>query len=321
MIRHLQERETNKSRQPPPSHTNENTGDNGASNLAYGRGEEPSKRPETAGDIFKLAMSGAQRASSSRPPSSALDVLKSAQTGRQILKSKETSVSSNRAFIDRQENASRVSSIDSIRGSPVEDTSRGDQRKRKAAASPSDDSLFCGFDSEFETDRRPTKQRRVERQVSTRPHRTERASTSILSSAHDLNDSDSEFETDRRPSKQRRLVRQPIAHPAGAERASGVIRDSVPPATVNDSETDSDSSMSRVIRGSEESNVPRFLPSAGRKRWTDDEIKALKKYIKIYGPQFARIKTADSEKGEYLKDRTPPNLKDKARDLAFMFWK
>lgn len=324
MFRRLQKRENNKTDQQTDSRANEGTGEPRLPSPVLDAGEGPSKRHETAEDIFKLATGAQRRSSPKQLPLSATDLFKSADAGHQILKSRQTSVSVNRAFIDRQDNASRVSPIESAQVSPGVQPPRGNKRKRKSVTPTPDDSLFCTEISDFEDDGRPAKQLRRELNIFTSPERPRIALGSIYSSTHSTQDSsESEFETDQRPFRRRRIApaRPPPTRLTRPERAPAAVRGSGRPATVNGSETDSDSSVSRAIRPSEDTNVPKFVPSQRRKRWSEREIKALEKYIKTHGTQFSRIKAEDNGNGQLLQRRTQLNLKDKARDLAFMYWK
>lgn len=257
--------------------------------------------------------------SSKQQPSSAADIFKSAQTGHQILKSKATSVSSSRAYIDRQDNASRVSSIESTPASARQPAPRGGKRKRKAVASESDD-------SDFEPNERPDKQLRGELQSFTRraraePEEEEVSGTFTRDRPPSLHSSDRGFETDQRPviSRQGAVPRPPSAH-LRAHGAPAAVS-GLPASILNlVSESDSNSPMEKTIEDSR-SSIRNRAPSRGRKRWTDDEVEALASYINKHGSRYSHIKKIDSESRQILLGRSQVNLKDKARDLAFALWK
>ncbi|KAF2398452.1 hypothetical protein EJ06DRAFT_583716 [Trichodelitschia bisporula] len=134
-------------------------------------------------------------------------------------------------------------------------------------------------------------------------------------------DSDAEFETNEDAAEQarqrlaaenERRRKRPRTETADAESSS---EDEVPTASAR-------SPRRRLLElQAQAPRVPSRVPSGPRRAWSTDETEALLEYMHDHGTRWAEIKSADSRGKGLLAGRDQIALKDKARNLKFMFLK
>jgi hypothetical protein len=90
----------------------------------------------------------------------------------------------------------------------------------------------------------------------------------------------------------------------------------VPYQATADEDVNSYRIASTLTRQTQLSN---YKPQRGRKPWTDDQVGSLLRLIRDHGISFAHLKRIDEAKDNALEDRTPEDIRFKAREMKVKY--
>ena len=233
------------------------------------------------------------------------------------------------SFLDRQENARRVSWDED-----ESQTLRQPKRKAKEIIREEQDD---DDDDEFETDRRAPKARRVPLPQTRVPRTPQRNTREVSESNHeespgdarvaddnddegDEGDEDNEDDEDGQQQFQRQLAERVAQHNAARRRATPVVTD---PAVNNRSPARRYETVNAYAKAVNKSVVRTAGFVQRRRPYSEVEVRRIVELVQKHGTSWTLIKDMDSvhPDGSVLEHRSQVDLKDKCRNMVLDYMK